>query len=189
MGAAVLPVLHTEVNTAPQISVAATMPHCLVHATQRVQLHLLSAGVELASDLAGWFVTEEEVRAYAAHKGWLDSDLHGLVLAWAEAGRPQIAARPDVPVPWVTAPRPSAVRVPGGDGEPASLQELVPIHAQPQPDLSPLRLRLQKFFFVLGEAGDLWDPEEPMEQFQLLTRAAFRLPTQASYQRASQFAP
>ena len=116
MGTALPPVPCMEMETAPQASVAASMPDCLVHATQRVQLHLLSAGVELASDLAGWFAAEEEVWAYAAHKGWLGADLQGLGLAWAEAGRPQVAARPDVPVPWVTSPRPSAVRVPTGMG-------------------------------------------------------------------------
>ena len=68
--------------------------------------------------------------------GW-GVDLHGLVLAWAEAGRPQVAARPNVPVPWDTSPRPSVVRVPSGDGEPASFEEAVPIQAQPQPDLRP----------------------------------------------------
>ena len=147
------------VALAPQASVAATMPHCLVHATRPVQIHLLSAGVERASDLAGWFATEEEVGEYAARYGWLGADLQGLVLAWAEAGRPQVAARPNVPVPWVTAPRPPAAWVPRREGEPVSFEELVPVHSQPQPDLTPLRLRLQKFFFVLGEAGDLWEPE------------------------------
>ena len=117
MGTAVPPVPYMEVEIAPQASVAATMPHCLVHATQCVQLHLLSAGVELASDLAGWFAAEEEVWAYAAQKGWLGADLQGLGLAWAEAGRPQVAASPVVPVPCVTPPRPSAVRVPSGVGE------------------------------------------------------------------------
>ena len=99
MGTAVPPVLHMEVEMAPQASVAATMPHCLVHATQRVQLHLLSAGVELASDLAGWFAAEEEVWAYAAHKGWLGADLqafpahccrHAPVTSAREAGNWQL---------------------------------------------------------------------------------------------------
>ena len=50
------------------------MPHCLVHATLTVQKYFLEAGVESASDLAGWWCNAAEAQVLAGRKGWGDED-------------------------------------------------------------------------------------------------------------------
>ena len=129
-------------------------------------------------DLAEWFCTVEEVRAYVDYKGWAEADFHGLRHAWAEASRKEVQALPDVATPeHLQAPPPPGlvVRVaPEGEAE-VSLDTLSPPAPQPPPDSGPIRQALQNLYFELGPQGAFWDPHEPLEEFALLARAALRI--------------
>merc|ERR1712051_52631 len=111
------------VQAAPPVT---RMPHCLVHATPHVRVHLLTAGADCAGDVAGWWRSVEDIRTYGQQRGWDEADLGSAELAWLEAARPQARSRPDVAVPEaVTNLKTKEIPASPGEGQ-LSLSALAP---------------------------------------------------------------
>merc|ERR1712051_148930 len=99
-------------------------------------------------------------------------------LAWAEAQRAEVQALPNIPTPEFAAPLPPPERgvwaAPSG-GPSASLEALGPAEASMLPEQGPTKALLLDFYTKMGAAGNEWDPDDPMDQFELLAKAALRI--------------